>query len=85
MGYQTDYTLYIESDTNHELIGDAKIELEDVIEWAEEHADELDYGADPFKVMNECGSFQAKWYDHDQDMRKVSLAFPGKSFILPAR
>lgn len=76
MGYYTDYTLEVINDANHDLVQDKLTTEEDVIEWMKKAGaagDISDYG----ESYNElCGTMNAKWYDFDQDMRKVSLAFP---------
>ena len=77
MGYYTDYMLEIINDANHELVKDEPTPISAVIDWmkkAGEKGDIDDYGAQYDLMDGDC--MNAKWYDHDQDMRKVSLAFP---------
>lgn len=78
MGYYTDFSLEIVSDSNHELLDDKKIEFEDCVKWVESYTDDL-YG---LKEMLLNGALNSKWYDHEDDLRLLSSNFIGVLFRL---
>lgn len=69
MGYQTSYSLIVEEVTNTEL--DQILEMLDTLGV-------IDYALDEeFNCFEPCN-----WYDYEEDMLKVSSAFPRVHFIL---
>lgn len=80
MGYYTNYNLdvnNVNTEEEHEAILDKLHEL-NIIGYA------LDTGY--WSERSKSSSFysydEAKWYDHDEDMRKLAEAFPEKTFKL---
>lgn len=69
MGY---YTYYRLSTDKPELI-------DEIEKYAKEHVPELLYAVDSLdgSCCNEC-----KWYEHEGDMSRLSMAFPDVTFFL---
>lgn len=78
MGYYTDYSLEIVSDSNHELLNDTKVELKTVLKWLTTSDLTACHGWEDILYLDEekDGHINAKWYDHEKDLALVSLAFP---------
>ncbi len=77
MGYMTDYTIDIVSDDNHALLGDKPVTLDDLFTWVTDpnnpYADDMHY----LKELLDQDELEAKWYDHEEDMKRLSAHFAG--------
>lgn len=68
MGYYTKYLVKI-------LNADGSPDTSNVWDWLHTNDKEL------FETVNHSGD-ECKWYEHDNDMRKLSIRFPDSVFIL---
>ena len=73
MGYYTSYELTLPNETSPEVVDGIRAMLEDL--------EVIDYALD----RNFCCYDAVKWYDHEEDMIKVSKAFPDVHFCLSGR
>jgi hypothetical protein len=71
MGYETAYTL---------SIGD--VAVNDAIDHVVANQDAYPYSEDVLQEVIKGYCIYAKWYDHEDDMRNLSSAFPEERFIL---
>lgn len=88
MGYCTDYSLGIALDANANLLGDSR--RKEVIEyllsletWDLFHDSiKLEVEGAASKDRNWCVTYACKWYEHDEDMKALSLKFQDVIFML---
>lgn len=73
MGYYTYHTLSMESAN--------PINAQNIYDFAEQKGMDFAYGFDPYGAGFETRD-QMKWYEHEEEMRKISEAFPDILFIL---
>lgn len=78
MGYYTDHSLSILSDMNFDVGVDNPQTKEAMVEWVRKNDPDMLEG---FEEMLLGGyAFNCKWYEHQDDMKVFSLAFPGVLF-----
>lgn len=80
MGYYTNYNLdvnNVNTEVEHEAILNKLREL-NIIEYALDTG----YWSERSKSSSFDGMGEVKWYDYDEDMRKIARAFPEKTFKL---
>lgn len=93
MGYYTEFELGIHCDINNELLGDSRkkqiVEFLSSLTSQDENYDYLSSFADTVKEypgMNEwSASDNMKWYEHEEDLKSLSLKFADVVFVLSGK